>query len=108
MEYVVDWSDAGRNFYKTNPTSNLLNQKYWFREGICYSDLTSGDYSARYLPKVVYMIKRPTFHLPADKLVWVQSVLNTPIGTYIFKMLNPTTIASSGSENVSIDRTPAR
>jgi hypothetical protein len=91
MEYVVNWSDAGRNFYKTNPTSNILNQKYWFREGICYSDLTSGDYSARYLPKgCIYDKKGPAFHLPTEKLSWVQSVLNTPIGTYIFKMLNPT------------------
>lgn len=91
MEYVVNWSDAGRNFYKTNPTSNILNQKYWFRDGICYSDLTSGDYSARYLPKgCIYDKKGPAFHLPTEKLRWVQSVLNTPIGTYIFKMLNPT------------------
>jgi type II restriction/modification system DNA methylase subunit YeeA len=91
MEYVVNWSDAGRLFYKSNPTSNMLNQKYWFREGICYSDLTSGDYSARYLPKgCIYDKKGPAFHLPRESLGWVQSVLNTPIGTYIFKMLNPT------------------
>ncbi|MCA2450717.1 BREX-1 system adenine-specific DNA-methyltransferase PglX [Vibrio alginolyticus] len=91
FEYVVDWSDKGKKFYKTNPTSNLLNEKYWFREGICYSDLTSGDYSARYFPEgCIYDKKGPAFHVSGQNLKTIQAILNTPIGTYIFKALNPT------------------
>ena len=34
LENVIDWSDEARRFYKTNKTSCLLNEKFWFRKGL--------------------------------------------------------------------------
>ncbi|MFP4598289.1 MAG: Eco57I restriction-modification methylase domain-containing protein [Persicimonas sp.] len=47
---VVDWSDAARVFYADNKTSNLLAEKWWFREGICYTDFGGRTFNARWMP----------------------------------------------------------
>ncbi|MCY4147871.1 MAG: BREX-1 system adenine-specific DNA-methyltransferase PglX, partial [Gammaproteobacteria bacterium] len=47
---VVDWSEEAIEFYKTNPTSNLLAEEYRFRSGITYSELTSSTNTFRFLP----------------------------------------------------------
>ena len=57
IELVVDWSDSAREFYKNNPTSNLLGKPYRFREGITYTELTSGTNSFRYLPAIATVYK---------------------------------------------------
>lgn len=49
-DYVIDWSDAAKSFYQSNSTSNLLNQRYWYKPGITYSDITSGKSHFRFLP----------------------------------------------------------
>ena len=51
MDYTVDWSTEARWFYKNNKTSNLHNKKYWFKEGLTYTMLSSKGTSFRYLPK---------------------------------------------------------
>lgn len=58
IELVVDWSDSAREFYKNNPTSNLLGKPYRFREGITYTELTSGTNSFRYLPAIAIFDKK--------------------------------------------------
>jgi hypothetical protein len=50
LERVVDWSPEAREYYHTNPTSNLLAERYWFREGLTWSDFGGRTFSARHLP----------------------------------------------------------
>src|SRR5690606_14684233 len=51
LEFVVDWGVQARSFYKSNPTSNLLDEKYWYKEGITYTDISSTRAGTfRYLP----------------------------------------------------------
>ena len=91
LEYVVDWSDFAKEFYTTNPGLNKLPEKFHFREGISYSDITSGAYSARLLPKgCIYDMKGPTFHPLSIPVSSVLCVLNSHVGNYVFKILNPT------------------
>lgn len=51
LDLVVDWSISARQFYKSNKTSNLLNESFWYLEGITYSAVTSRGTGFRYLPK---------------------------------------------------------
>lgn len=45
LEYVVNWYNNGKNFVR----SRTENRKYFFDRGLTWSDLTTGDFSARYV-----------------------------------------------------------
>lgn len=47
---VVDWSEEAREFYGENSTSNLLPERYRFRQGICYTDFGGQTFNARWMP----------------------------------------------------------
>lgn len=49
--YVVDWSQEARAFYRSNRTSSLLDEAYWDREGLCYTDFGGQRFNARWLPR---------------------------------------------------------
>ena len=50
LDYVIDWSDEAKLFYKTNSTSSLLPEEYWFKDGITYTELTTRGFNGRLLP----------------------------------------------------------
>lgn len=47
---VVDWSPRARQFYEENRNSNLLDERFWFREGIVYTDFGGKRFNARWMP----------------------------------------------------------
>ncbi len=90
QEWVVDWSPIAVDFYKTNPTSNLLDSKYWFREGITYSDITSSGFSCRYMPSgFVYDMAGPSFHYE-HSINGLVAALNISMVSFAVQILNPT------------------
>jgi len=92
QEWVVNWSDEAREFYKSNPTSNLLNEKFWFKKGITYTDITSSGFSARLMPEGFIFDKAgPAFNLKngIDEC-GILSIINTKIVNNIIQILNPT------------------
>ncbi|MDE6796519.1 MAG: BREX-1 system adenine-specific DNA-methyltransferase PglX, partial [Ruminococcus sp.] len=46
--HVIDWSLSAQLFYKTNPTSNLLSEKYVDKTGIAYTDISTKGTGFRY------------------------------------------------------------
>ena len=90
IDLVVDWRDAARNFYSTNPTSNMIKEKYWFAEGITYTSLTSSVNGFRFLPSIgVFDIKGPSI-VRVQHLEYCLGFFNTKIAMLFFKLLNPT------------------
>ena len=47
FDLVVDWEDDGR---RVRARGTLRNQGYYFREGVTWTDVSSGSFAARYLP----------------------------------------------------------
>lgn len=91
VEYVVDWSVEARDFYKNNKTSNLLNEKYWFREEITYNAISTKGFSARIVGKNIYDKGGPTFHVINKNLEkYILALLNSKVIEYIMNMYNPT------------------
>lgn len=90
IDLVVDWSDSARDFYTTNQTSNMIKEKYWFKEGITYTSLTSSVNGFRYLPKIgVFDIKGPSI-VDVNELYYCLGFFNTKIAMRYLKLLNPT------------------
>ena len=69
IELVVDWSEGAVQYYKTNSTSNLLAEKYRFKEGITYTELTSSVNTFRYLPPVCIFDKRRSSIVSVKRLL---------------------------------------
>jgi hypothetical protein len=88
--YVVDWSDDARNFYSTNKTSNLLNSKYWFREGITYNSISNRAFSARYANNAVYDMGGPMIHILDNDIYFFLGILNSSVVNYLMFLFNPT------------------
>lgn len=90
IELVVDWSDSAREFCKNNPTSNLLGKPYRFREGITYTELTSGTNSFRYLPAIAIFDKKGPCIVDVQHRSYCLAFFNTKVAVEYFKLLNPT------------------
>ena len=91
LEHVVDWSEDARNFYKNNPTSNLLDEKYWYQEGITYTKISSKGASFRYLPKnCVFDMGGPSICYLGDNLLYILGLLNSNLANFYLNIFNPT------------------
>lgn len=90
IELVVDWSEDARHFYKTNSTSNLLAEQYRFREGITYTELTSGVNSFRYLPPIAVFDKKGPCIVDVEDAEYCLAFFNSIVAVQYFKLLNPT------------------
>ena len=88
IDTVIDWSDNAREFYKNNKTSNLMEKKYCYKEGMSYSAITSSDLSFRYNINHISDMKGPTFLL--DEFYYLFGLLNNKFSNSIIKILNPT------------------
>lgn len=77
-------------FYKTNLTSNCLDAKYWFTDGITYSAVTSKGTGFRYYPPVGAFDKGGATICYVQHLEYVLALLNSKVVQYFFDFLNPT------------------
>ena len=90
IELLVDWSDKATTFYRTNATSNLLAEQYRFKEGITYTELTSGINSFRYLPPIAVFDKKGPCIVDVQNNAYCLAFFNSKVAVQYFKLLNPT------------------
>jgi len=90
IELFVDWSPQARSFYKRNSTSNLLAEKYRFKEGITYTELTSGINSFRFLPPIAVFDKKGPCIVDVNHNLYCLAFFNSCVAVEYFKLLNPT------------------
>jgi len=91
IQLVVDISPEAIRYYKECPTANYLNEKYWFREGITYSAITSSGTGFRYYEPVGGFDKGgATICGLGDNLYYVLGFLNSCIAEFILQVMNPT------------------
>jgi hypothetical protein len=90
---VVDWSDEARRFYAENRTSNLLDEQWWFREGICYTDFGGRTFNARLMPAgCVFDMAGPAVFAhddSPDTLYALLAVLNSTPVRALLNAMNP-------------------
>lgn len=96
-DYIVNWENNGdeiRNFKNDTGRirSSVKNIKYYFKEAITYSDITSGRFAIRYRKKgSIHDVKGMSgFSTDSIKLKYILGIMGTKISDYVFKILNPT------------------
>ncbi|COD97983.1 BREX-1 system adenine-specific DNA-methyltransferase PglX [Bacillus cereus] len=90
LDNVIDWSQEARNYYKNNKTSNLLTEKYWYKEGITYTDITTKGCAFRYLPEGCVFDKAGPAMVNVEPLYYILALFNSKIINYYLMFLNPT------------------
>ncbi len=91
-QHVVDWSDEARSFYADNRTSNLLAERWWFEEGICYTDFGGSTFNARWMPPgCVFDMAGPAIfpHGDSQQLFALLAVLNSTPVRALLNAMNP-------------------
>ena len=89
---VIDWGEDGEAI-KTFPKSVIRNEDYYFKEGITYSLIGSGGFSARYLPEGCIFDVGGSCIFTSNKeisIYYLLGLLNTEFVSYILGLLNPT------------------
>ena len=85
-EYVVNWSKS-QSFHRPRP----MNAHLYFKQGITWSFVTSGMFSARYYPEGFLWDVAGSPCIPEQgKMNYVLGYLSTNIANHILKILNPT------------------
>ena len=90
LNLLIDWSESARKFYKNNATSNLLTEDLWFKEGICYSAITSIGPSFRYFPKNCIFDKGGPAIIVNNNLSTLLGLLNSKVADYYLEVFNST------------------
>ncbi|MCK5343761.1 MAG: class I SAM-dependent DNA methyltransferase, partial [Candidatus Heimdallarchaeota archaeon] len=95
-ELVVNWYKGGEEIKNAGMTS-FRGKEYYFKEGITWGDVSSSIFSCRYTNAgKMFDIKGTSCFPSSFDLPIIMSVLNSKIGTFILKFLNPTISFQSG------------
>ena len=91
FDSVLDWSNEARRFYATNPTSNLMKMEVCFKAGLTWSDISSYNFSCRYLPETATCETVGPSILISDnkKRNYLMGLLNSNYAKCLFNMFNP-------------------
>ena len=86
---VVDWFEKARKFYGSH--GGLCKDIFWFKEGLTWGAITSGDNSYRIKPEQ-YMFSSASPTVFTNSFTCDMSVLaflNTKVAKFISKIINP-------------------
>ncbi|MBF1049793.1 BREX-1 system adenine-specific DNA-methyltransferase PglX [Peptostreptococcus sp.] len=94
-DYVVNWENDGfeiRNFYddKGKLRSRPQNMKYYFRESVSWSDITSSSNAFRYKSKGNLFDVTGMSLFSQDNLMYLLGLCNTPFVVKVLEMIAPT------------------
>ena len=93
---VVNWENGGEEIKSTGMTS-FRGKDFYFRSGLTWSDVATGDYSCRHTTKGFLFDIKGTSAFPSREDVGVvATLLNSKVGSYILNILNPTMSYQSG------------
>ena len=92
IEWVVDWSESARVFYRKDKVARILPEYLWWRKGISWTLLTSGMQGYRDYPDdCIFNLAAPTlFFENEDDRIYSLGLLNTPVTVMLVTIFNPT------------------
>ena len=98
FEYVLWWKDDGKDI-KSHPAARPQSLQYSFRPGFTWSNISSGNFSARYVKgNMTFDSTGPMGFPNSDKYIYTQiGFLNSTICQSVLKILEPTMHYSVGS-----------
>lgn len=99
VDTVIDWSEQARNHYRNDRVARIAPEYIWFREGVCWNLIKSGEkFAARLLEDTsTFNIAGPAiFFEDLEMNKYVIGLLNSIIAEKIINFLNPTLSTNIG------------
>lgn len=92
LQHVVDWSESARFHYRRDSSCRIIADAFWYREGLTWTDITSGGTAFRFLPEgATFDMSGPTaFFAHGEEIFKCSALLNSNYTKYILPVLNPT------------------
>ncbi len=92
LEYVIDWSEKARSFYRKDKIARLIPEYLWYKEGITWTLLSSSNTAFRELPTyATFDVTGSSLFLKnTNELPWILAVLNSRVGEYMLSILSST------------------
>ena len=92
--WVVDWADDGREIRQQTTAATrkatIRNPEYFFREGLTYTAVSPGRFSARYTPANAIFDNGGGTYFADNNLLAYGALLNSSIAQRYFEFLAPT------------------
>ena len=91
LEFVVDWSDGARWFYRKNSSARIIPEYLWYRPGVTWSRVGTTLAGFRLLPEKSTFDKVGSSVFLSDNgnIPFVLGLLNTRIAQNVLDVLNP-------------------
>ncbi len=92
IEHLVDWSPEARAHYRRDPSCRIVDDRFWYLEGITWTDITSGGTSFRYLPSdTTFDMSGPAaFFEHTESIGRYLCLLNSIYVRQLLPIINPT------------------
>jgi hypothetical protein len=91
-EYLLNWENDGEDLTANKPKTVIRNPKYFFKESVSWSDVTSGGTSFRYYPQGFIFDSTGHSSFPNKNVTKEQMLayLNSKFVERVVPILNPT------------------
>lgn len=92
IEWLIDWSDNARQFYRSDKVARILPEYLWWKNGISWTLLTSGKQGYRdYEDDCIFNLAAPTLFFKSEEdRIYTLGLLNTPLSVMLIGVFNPT------------------
>ena len=98
--HVINWLPETREHFSKDKVARLLNEKYWYKEGITWGRITPrADIGFRYLPDNATFETAGTSIFPRKELNSIPSMLSllsSKVMRDVYSILNPTVVLQVG------------
>ncbi|AQQ52243.1 BREX-1 system adenine-specific DNA-methyltransferase PglX [Planococcus lenghuensis] len=95
-DYLINWENNGARI-KSTGRATIRSEKMLFREGISWSNITSGKSSFRIMEPGYFFESTSSVCFPKENNLYILGMLNTKISESVTKILNPTLHLQSGN-----------
>ncbi|MFP7473402.1 BREX-1 system adenine-specific DNA-methyltransferase PglX [Niallia taxi] len=104
QDYIIDWENDGE-LIKRAKGAVIRNPNFYLKEGLTWSDLTSGKFSARYTPSgFTFNVVAPTLFTDKKYLYLVQGYINSKV----FQLFLDYTITGFHYNNGTVSKLPIK
>ena len=102
--YVINWLDDGKElkdyivykYHGGSYTKEIRSESFYFKKGITWSGVTSGDPSFRFFEDGCIFSSSGPSAFPNENIEYILGLLNSTTSKMLFKLLSPTLSVLSG------------
>jgi len=92
LDYVCDWSETARKHYRSNNSSRIIDEEFWYLPGLTWTVIATSGVGFRYLPPDTTFDTKglALFFKAKENIVPMLALLNSTVGQKLISFVNQT------------------